>query len=124
MASRDEGYQKLQHTVDSAQQVLPNTSSQGKEVIREDLARLEKTWDDLQSTMNDGKSAMDTALAQWEVYEDSTDKLTKWLQSTENSVKAEMSLQDTLQEKRAQHERVKVCDFFRTYQIFIKCYQF
>ncbi len=108
MSQRDEGHQKLQTMVDASQQILPNTAPHGKDTIREDVQRLQKAWDDLIGQMNDCRCQLEGASAQWEVYEDSTGRLTKWLQEMETTLQMETSLQSTLPEKRSQSERLKV----------------
>ena len=42
------------------------------------------------------------------MYDDATEKLSKWIKETEQDVKAEAGLQSSLPEKRAQLDRVKV----------------
>lgn len=108
LSRRDEGYHKLQHTLDQAHLVLPNTSTPGKDTISEDLAKLRHAWDDLTARLTTGKTQLETATSQWELYEDSMDQLSKWVSETESAAKMEAMLQATLPEKRAQLERVKV----------------
>ena len=47
-------------------------------------------------------------LAQWTVYDDSLKQLVRWLTDLETSVQVEGQLQNTMQEKKHQLERVKV----------------
>lgn len=105
---RDEGFQRLQSVIDHSQMVIPNTAPLGKDDIRSNLHRLQRSWDDIIAQMNDGKSRLEAAAAQWELYDDTTEKLAKWLRETDNIVKLESGLQSSLPEKRAQLERVKV----------------
>ena len=94
--------------MDSAQLVLPNTSPNGKDAIRQELHALQEDWDAILTLINDGKTQLDTCVGQWEVYDDSVAQVVKWLSEMENSIKDEAMLQPTLAEKRTQLERVKV----------------
>ena len=55
MNLKDEGFEKLQQTVNSSHHVLPNTAARGKDEIRADMQKLQKTWDDLFVNMNSAK---------------------------------------------------------------------
>ncbi len=58
--------------------------------------------------MNSGKVSLENASAQWELYDDATGKLSKWMSDTDAGLKLEAALQNTLPEKRAQLDRIKV----------------
>ena len=107
-AMRDEGYQKLQTVIDQSQLILPNTGPLGKEEIRNEVHQLQRTWDDIMVEMTGGKSQLEAAAAQWELYDDTTERLVRWLRETENITKVEFSFQSSLPEKRAQLDRIKV----------------
>ncbi len=62
--------------------------------------------------MNSGKVSLENASAQWELYDDATGKLSKWMSDTDAGLKLETALQNTLPEKRAQCDRVKVSSIF------------
>ena len=55
--------------------------------------------------------SLENAAAQWELYDDATEKLSKWIKETEQAVKVEAALQSSLPEKRAQLDRVKVTNW-------------
>ena len=58
--------------------------------------------------LNNSKATLEGVVIQWEVYEDATERLEKWLTTAELSVHTDEGLQATLPEKRAQVDRVKV----------------
>ena len=55
MNLKDEGFEKMQQTVNSSHHVLPNTTARGKDEIRGDIQKLQKAWDDLFANMNSAK---------------------------------------------------------------------
>ncbi len=55
LSLKDEGFEKLQQTVNASQQVLPNTAARGKDEIRNDMQKLQKAWDDLFADLNAAK---------------------------------------------------------------------
>ena len=55
MNLKDEGFEKLQETVNCSHHVLPNTAARGIDEIRADIQKLQKAWDDLFANMNSAK---------------------------------------------------------------------
>ena len=55
MNMKDEGFEKLQQTVNASHHVLPNTATRGKDEIKADIQKLQKAWDDLFTNMNSAK---------------------------------------------------------------------
>ena len=51
---------------------------------------------------------LENASSQWELYDEATEKLSKWIKETDEAMKIEAGLQSSLPEKRAQLDRVKV----------------
>lgn len=98
----------LQVALDKLQIVLPNTSVAGRDKIHRDMQTLQQEYDSLSAELNDRKGHLDGILAQWMVYDDSVEQLQRWLKDLEDQLTAESALQNTLQEKKLQLERVKV----------------
>ena len=55
MNLKDEGFEKLQQTVNTSHHVLPNTAVRGKDEIGAEIQKLQKAWDDLFANMNSTK---------------------------------------------------------------------
>ncbi|KAK3090120.1 hypothetical protein FSP39_009339 [Pinctada imbricata] len=108
MADKEEGLHMLQIALDNLQIVLPNTSVPGRDNMRREMQGLQSEYDTLSADLNDLKTKLDGTLAQWTVYDDSTEQLSRWLKDLEEQLDAESQLQNTLQEKKLQFERVKV----------------
>nr|KAG5692778.1 hypothetical protein BaRGS_009394 [Batillaria attramentaria] len=108
LAEKEEGMHMLQIALDNLQMVLPNTSVAGRDAMRRDMQALQHEYDTLSGRLMDARSSLENQLAQWTVYDDSVGQLVRWLQDLENQTAAESQLQNTMQEKKLQLERVKV----------------
>ncbi|KAH9507320.1 hypothetical protein Btru_056905, partial [Bulinus truncatus] len=105
---KEEGLRLLQVALDNLQVVLPNTSVSGRDDLRREMQALQQDYDGLSAGINEAKTQLDGTLAQWTVYDDSVDQLQRWLKDLESRIESDSQLQNTLQEKKLQLERVKV----------------
>ncbi|CAG5128719.1 unnamed protein product, partial [Candidula unifasciata] len=105
---KEEGIHLLQIALDKIQTVLPNTSVAGREDMRHDLQVIQQEYDSLSAKLNDVRENHSLTFAQWTVFDDSLLQLQRWLKDFEDQLTAETALQNTLQEKRLQVERVKI----------------
>jgi len=109
ISDKEEGLHLLQIALDNLQIVLPNTSVPGRDNMRREMQGLQAEYDALSGDLNELKTKLDGTLTQWTVYDDSIDQLNRWLEELEKQLENESRLQNTLQEKRLQLDRVKVC---------------
>ncbi|KAL3874932.1 hypothetical protein ACJMK2_037884 [Sinanodonta woodiana] len=107
-ADKEEGLHMLQIALDNLQIVLPNTSVAGRDNIRREMQGLQAEYDALSGDLNETRNKLEGTLAQWTTYDSSIEQLSRWLRDLENQIMAERQLQNTLQEKKLQLERVKV----------------
>ncbi|XP_074648980.1 muscle-specific protein 300 kDa-like isoform X3 [Tubulanus polymorphus] len=105
---RDEGFRKLQSAADNMQVVLPNTAPSGRDNLRRDVQVVQHNWDADMTQMNENKTKMENCLTQLSMYDEGIDQFNKWLREMEANIKSESEPQATLQEKKAQLERVKI----------------
>lgn len=112
MADKEEGMHMLQIALDNLQIVLPNTNVAGRDNMRREMQTLQAEYDALSADLNDTRNKLDGTLSQWTVYDDSVEQLRRWLNDLENQLHAETQLQNTLQEKKLQLERIKVNHHF------------
>lgn len=108
MADKEEGMHMLQIALDNLQIVLPNTNVAGRDNMRREMQTLQAEYDALSADLNETRNKLDGTLSQWTVYDDSVEQLRRWLNDLENQLHAETQLQNTLQEKKLQLERIKV----------------
>ena len=103
-----EGQQKIQHVVDESHIVLPNTNPKGKDIVREQTQKLQANWDALLSGVTESCSLMQNTISQWQVMDDMSNKLEKWLTETKQSLENCVPLLATLPEKRNRLDKIKV----------------
>ena len=108
MSEKEEGLHMLQIALDNLQVVLPNTSVGGRDLMRREMQAVQQEYDGLSGDLSEVKLKLDGCLAQWTVYDDSVQQLQRWLNDLETQVQTESQLQNTLQEKKLQLDRVKV----------------
>lgn len=125
LAEKEEGMHILQIALDNLQMVLPNTSVAGRDAMRRDMQAMQQDYDALSGRLVDARSSLEGTLAQWTVYDDSLGQLVRWMQELENQVSNESQLQNTMQEKKLQLERVKVLKFIPKWWRFCteKCFK-
>lgn len=105
----------LQIALDNLQIVLPNTNVAGRDNMRREMQTLQAEYDALSADLNETRNKLDGTLSQWTVYDDSVEQLRRWLNDLENQLHAETQLQNTLQEKKLQLERIKVITYYVHY---------
>lgn len=98
----------MQTAMGKLQNVLPDTSVAGRDKMRHDMQKLQQEYDLLSACLTDAKIQLDGTLTQWTAYDDSVEQLQRWLQELENQLSSHSALQNSLQEKKLQLERVKV----------------
>lgn len=108
MADKEEGLHMLQIALDNMQIVLPNTNVAGRDNMRREMQTLQAEYDALSADLNETRNRLDGTLSQWTVYDDSVEQLRRWLNDLDSQLRSETQLQNTLQEKKLQLERIKV----------------
>lgn len=107
MVIKEEG-QLLIHTANTwGEKTMTNTSIEGREVIRQELHRLQHDWDGVISEVTDTKVALQSCLLQWTDFSDSSGQIQKWLKDMEKRVRDNEDKAD-LNEKKSELQRIKV----------------
>lgn len=104
---KEEGFTKVQNTVELAQAVLANTAPAGHESINDTVDRLKEEWGLLASKMMDTKANLDEIVSKWAGFLEQIHLLNKIVENVESSLAENTVLQNTLSEKRSQLERLK-----------------
>lgn len=104
---KEEGFLKVQNTVELAQTVLANTAPAGHDSINANVDRLKEEWGLLASKMMDTKANLDEIVSKWAGFLEQIHLLNKIVENVESSLAENTVLQNTLSEKRAQLERLK-----------------
>ena len=111
LAEKDDGLHTLQLTLDSLQLVLPQTSVIGRDVLRRETQALQQDYDDLSGRLLDARTTHEALLSRWSEFEESVSQVMRWLLDLDAHLMAESTLQNTMQEKKLQLDRVKVSVF-------------
>lgn len=104
---KDEGFVKVQNTVELAQAVLANTAPSGHENINSTVDRLKEEWGLLAAKMMDTKANLDEIVSKWAGFLEQIHQLNKIVENVEAALNENTTQQNTLSEKRTQLERLK-----------------
>lgn len=95
----------LQHT---GEVVLASTSSQGQEIIRNDIKALRASFEGLFKEIAQQKQQLEITLIQWRAYKEEYERLSEWLQQMDILVKNhKLALMPNAQEKEKQVKDMK-----------------
>ncbi|XP_070578811.1 nesprin-1-like isoform X2 [Ptychodera flava] len=104
---KDEGQSKLNDIVSKVHKVLPHTSQDGRDIIKDDLKTTKEEWESLMSSMHESKGRLEASLQQWGTYEDSYRQICEWLDDMEKQLNSDKDLKDDLHGKKLQLEKLK-----------------
>ncbi|XP_039285327.1 nesprin-1-like [Nilaparvata lugens] len=107
---KEEGFSKIQGSVDLAQIVLANTAPAGHQPINQALASLQEQWSALATKMVEIKTILDDSIQRWSGFLEQIHQLNKTVGYLEAGYAETVEFQATLSEKRAQLERIKSLD--------------
>ncbi|KAK7104412.1 hypothetical protein V1264_019133 [Littorina saxatilis] len=107
-AERDEGASMIHQTAESGERLYPNTASEGRDIIRQEIRSLREEWDQMCDEVSETQRKLDTNLSQWSSYDENFDAFHKWLLDVEVKLKQDAELKATLPEKKAQLQNHKV----------------
>lgn len=123
LAEKEHGLSKLNSAIESGEKLYPDTAAAGREKVRQSLRSAKEDWERLFSALNDTQRSVDNFLLQWSSYSEGQNKLLGWLTDTEATLRADVDLKSTLQEKRMQlqNHRVSHCKNYLHYLNLVKC---
>lgn len=104
----DEGLQKVNLVCDLAERILPNTSSDGKRLIEQQVTELTNEWEKLNMAISECSSMLEGVQDRWNDYEEYYGSLVKWLADMENTLYAEPEPKAQLVEKKTQLDKYKL----------------
>ncbi len=86
LMTRDDGFGKVQSAVELAQSVLANTSPDGHDKIKGEIAQLQGSWSELVSKIAELKMSMDDSAHKWSGYLEQVDQLSKTLDTVDFAI--------------------------------------
>jgi nesprin-1 len=108
LRSKEVGFSKLNATVESGEKLYPNTASEGRETVRQELRGLKLEWENLYDELSTAQRKLETNLMQWTSIDDSFGQLEDWMKNVEGQLSLELLLKSTLEEKKVQLQSYKV----------------
>ncbi|XP_022095660.1 nesprin-1-like [Acanthaster planci] len=107
MSMRHRGQSLLNSASSKAERVLPQTAPDGQEAIQAQIAVMRGDYASLLEDTISVKDALESCVRDWNRYEASCDKLSRWLAEAKGQIRTASELKSTLGEKKVQLERSK-----------------
>ena len=93
----------LEHLQHTAEVVLASTSSNGQQIIKNDIRELKQNFENLFKEIRKQKEKLEDTLTRWRDYKDEYEKLSEWLQQIDILIKNhKLATHPNLQEKQKQ----------------------
>lgn len=110
LAEREQAEHRLVALTAGGERILPDTSAQGREVIRQQIRRARERWDNLAEGIVEQQKKQGLQSLQWSSYQETLQQILTWLENMERAVKQEAStVPSSLQEVRSKLLKCKVC---------------
>ncbi|XP_054713817.1 LOW QUALITY PROTEIN: muscle-specific protein 300 kDa-like [Uloborus diversus] len=98
----------IEATIELGERLYTSTSPEGREIIRQKIRNLQKTYETLQEKCNSALRAIDSCLQKLSSFLQGQERLSKWLLEVGLSVQQHTEPKSTIQEKRAQLQSQKI----------------
>ena len=98
--------------MESGERLYPTTSTEGREVIRQDLRNLRESWETYCDGLGDSQRRLEMTLAQWTSYDDSFTSLATWIAEVEQNLTMDVELKNSLSEKKT---------MLQNYRVYLSC---
>lgn len=108
ISERDTGFAKLNQAIEAGEKLYPNTATDGREKIRQELRQHKLTWESLADDLSSAQRKLEVALVQWTTFDDSYGQVEQWLRDAEVQLEGQVPLRSTLEEKKSQLQNFKV----------------
>lgn len=109
LSERDHAEHQLGALNAAGERILPDTSSQGREFVRQEIRRIRERWDSLAEGIVDQQKKQGLQSMQWSSYQETLQQILTWLDNMERTVKQEVSnVPSSLQEIRSKLHKCKV----------------
>ena len=108
ISERDSGFAKLNQVVEAGEKLYPNTATDGREKVRQDLRQHKLAWESLFDDLSSAQRKLEVALVQWTTFDDNYGQVEQWLRDAEIQLEGQTPLRSTLEEKKSQLQNFKV----------------
>ncbi len=103
-----EGESLVLQTSDLAHKVLPQTSPDGQETIKNQQSNIQQNLDNHAQKTKQTEKELDDRLKQWRDFDNASEEFNKWLGDMEKALEVTPELKVDLFEKKRQLEKYKV----------------
>ncbi len=93
---------KFDSLLELGERLYSHTSPDGKEIVREQLAALRSSWDQLSEDLQAATGRLDACLQQFSDFSALQERLTRWLRDIETAMQEHTEPRATLEEKKGQ----------------------
>jgi len=113
LAEKEQAEHRLASLTSLGERILPDTSAQGREVIRHELRNARERWDRLAEGIIEQQKKQDAQSLQWSSYQETLQQILTWLDTMERAVKQDsLVVWSSLQEIRSKLLKLKVLIHF------------
>ena len=113
LSEREQAEHRLTGLAAVGERILPDTSAQGREVIRQHIRRIRERWDSLAEGIVEQQKKQGLQSLQWSSYQETLLQILTWLDNMERTVKQEASvIPSSLQEVKSKLLKCKVTNLF------------
>ncbi len=99
---------KFESIMELGERLYSHTSPDGKEVIRNQLASLRSSWEQLSDDLQNALNKLDSCLQQFADFTSLQEQLTKWLRDIEAAMQEHTELRASLEEKKGQLQNHRI----------------
>lgn len=109
LSEREQAEHRLGSLNTAADKILPNTSAQGREAIRNQIRQMRERWDNMSEGIVDQQKKQGLQSLQWSSYQETLQQILSWLDNMERTIKLETSTTpSSLQEVKSKLLKCKV----------------
>lgn len=109
MSEREQAAHRLTSITTSGERLYPDTATNGREKLRQDLRAMREHWERLEESMVNEQRKQEAQSMQWSSFSDSIQTARNWLDNMEKTIVIDPSNWLSLQELRSRLLKLKVC---------------
>lgn len=108
LVEKEQGAAQVHQTIELGEKLYPNTATEGREIVRQELRSLREKWETFSNQLSDTQRHLEVCLLQWSSYDESFEQFQAWLNEAAAKMQKGSELKGTLQEKKVQLQSHKV----------------
>ncbi|KAL7297367.1 hypothetical protein TKK_0009753 [Trichogramma kaykai] len=102
LSEQDQSQNYIENLVSAGERILPDTSSGGREIIRQQIRQIRERWENLTESIAEQQKKQGLQSLQWSSCQENLQQIYSWLDNMERTIKQEVSVMpSSLQEVRS-----------------------